>query len=168
MYPRNESRPDVNSTPIRKIGRPRKLTLTNQFFSFPCRMRLGSFERDLTYRFNVSIGTISDAVILWANFLYLRLESFSIWPSKEVMVEKMPESFKSKYKETWVNIDCSETKVKMTSSLVLQSQTYSNYKSANALQGTCGNLTKRQHNIPFSSVYWFNFRPGNYWTLWYS
>ena len=32
VYTRNESRPDMNSTPIRKIGRPRKLTPTNQFF----------------------------------------------------------------------------------------------------------------------------------------
>ena len=77
-YTRNESRPDVNSTPIRKIGRPRKLTPTNQFFLFLCRVRLGLFERDLAYRFNISIGTVSNVVISWANFLYLRLGSLSI------------------------------------------------------------------------------------------
>jgi len=34
VYTRNESRPDVNSTPIRKIGRPRKLTPTKSIFFF--------------------------------------------------------------------------------------------------------------------------------------
>lgn len=34
VYTQNESRPDVNSTPIRKIGRPRKLTPTKSIFFF--------------------------------------------------------------------------------------------------------------------------------------
>ncbi|XP_068692343.1 uncharacterized protein [Montipora foliosa] len=101
-------------------------------------VRIGLFERDLAYRFNISIGTVSNIVISWANFLYLRLGSLSIWPSKEVILEKMPESFKSKYKETRVIIDCTEIKVEMPSSLVLKSQTYSNYKSANTLKGLVG------------------------------
>ena len=45
---------------------------------------------------------------------------------------------KSKYKETRVIIDCTEIKVEMPSSLVLKSQTYSNYKSANTLKGLVG------------------------------
>ena len=101
-------------------------------------MRVGLFERDLAYRFNISIGTVSNIVISWTNFLYLRLGSLSIWPSKEVILEKMPESFKSKYKETRVIIDWTEIKVEMPSSLVLKFQTYSNYKSANTLKGLVG------------------------------
>lgn len=138
VYTRNESSPDANSTPLRKIGRPRKLTPRNQFFLFLCRVKVGLFERDLAYRFNISIGTVSNIVISWANFLYLRLGSLSIWPSKEKILEEMPESFKLKYKETRVIIDCTEIKVEMPSSLVLKSQTYSNYKSANTLKGLVG------------------------------
>ena len=136
--PENESSPDANSTPLRKIGRPRKLTPRNQFFLFLCRVKVGLFEHDLAYRFNISIGTVSNIVISWANFLYLRLGSLSIWPSKEKILEEMPESFKLKYKETRVIIDCTEIKVEMPSSLVLKSRTYSNYKSANALKGLHG------------------------------
>ena len=135
VYTRNDSRPDIESTPLRKIGRPRKLTPTNQFFLFLCRVRVGLFERDLAYRFNISVGTVSNTIVSWVNFLYLRLGSLSIWPSKEKIVESMPDSFKSKYKETRVIIDCTEIKVEMPSSLVLKSQTYSNYKSANTLKG---------------------------------
>ena len=131
VYTRNESRPDVNSTPVRKIGRPRKLSHNNQFFLFLCKVKVGLFERDVAYRFNISI-------ISWVNFLYLRLGSLSIWPSKETIIEKMPESFKSKYKETRVIIDCTELKVEMSSSLMLKSQTYSNYKTANTLKGLTG------------------------------
>ena len=138
VYTRNDSRTDIESTPLRKIGRPRKLTPTNQFFLFLCRVRVGLFERDLAYRFNISVGTVSNIIVSWVNFLYLRLGSLSIWPSKEKIVETMPDSFKSKYKETRVIIDCTEIKVEMPSSLVLKSQTYSNYKSANTLKGLVG------------------------------
>ena len=34
VYTRNESKPDVDSTPVHKIGRPRKLTPRNNFFCF--------------------------------------------------------------------------------------------------------------------------------------
>ena len=54
------------------------------------------------------------------------------------VLEKMPESFKAKYRDTRVIIDCAEIKVEMPSSLVLKSQTYSNYKSANTLKGLVG------------------------------
>lgn len=50
----------------------------------------------------------------------------------------MPDSFKSKYKETRVIIDSTEIEVEMASSLMLKSQTYSNYKSANTLKGLVG------------------------------
>ena len=101
-------------------------------------MRVGLFERDLACGFHISVGTVSNIIVLWVNFLYLRLGSLSIWPSKEKIVETMPDSFKSKYKETRVIIDCTEIKVEMPSSLVLKSQTYSNYKSANTLKGLVG------------------------------
>ena len=101
-------------------------------------MRLGLFERDLAYRFDISIGTVRNVLISWAIFLYLRLRSLSIWPSKGVIVEKMPKSFKSKYKETWEIINCTEIKVEMRSSLMLKFQTYSNYNSANTLKGVVG------------------------------
>ena len=138
VYTRNESSPDANSTPLRKIERPRKLTPRNHFFIFLCRAKVGLFERDLAYRFNISIGTVSNVVFSWANLLYLRLGSLSIWPCKEKMLEEIPESFKLKYKETRVIIDCTEIKVEMPSSLVMKSQTYSNYKSANTLKGLVG------------------------------
>ena len=139
VHTRTDSRPDMESTHLQKLGRPRKLSSSNQFFLFLCRVRVrvGLFECDLAFRFNISIGTVSNIVISWVNFLYLRLGSLSIWPSKETILATMPDSFKAKYKDTRVIIDCTE-KVEMPSSLVLKSQTYSNYKSANTLKGLVG------------------------------
>ena len=50
----------------------------------------------------------------------------------------MPQTFKEKYPSTRVIIDCTEIKVEMSSSLLLKSQTYSNYKSTNTLKGLIG------------------------------
>ena len=73
VYTRTDSRPDIKSTPLQKLGRPRKLSPSNQFFLFLCGVRAGLFECDLAFRFNISIGTVSNIVISWVNFLYLRL-----------------------------------------------------------------------------------------------
>lgn len=138
VYNRNEAMEELDDSLGAKIGRPRKLSPSNQFFLFLCRVRVGLFELDLSYRFKISIGTVSNIVISWSNFLYLRLGSLCIWPSKEKVIENMPESFKQKYPDTRVIIDATEIKMEMPSSLVLKSQTYSNYKSANTLKGLIG------------------------------
>ena len=96
------------------------------------------FEVDLTTRFNVSVSCISNIIISWANFLYLRLGSLNIWPSKETVCQTMPLSFKDQFPNTRVIVDATEIKVEIPSSLVLQSQTYSNYKSTNTLKGLVG------------------------------
>lgn len=121
-----------------KSGRPRKLSPENQFLMFLCRVKVGLFEYDLSNRFGVSISTVSNVLISWANFCYQRLGTLNIWPSKKQVFQYMPQSFKEKYPSTRVIIDCTEIKVEMSSSLLLKSQTYSNYKSANTLKGLIG------------------------------
>ena len=138
VYIRNEAKDDLNANLGKKRGRKRKLSPSNQLFLFLCRVRLGLFELDLAYRFNMSMSTVSNIIISWSNFLYLRLGSLCIWPSKEQVIETMPESFKAKYPNTRVIIDATEIKVEMPSSLVFKSQTYSNYKSADTLKGLIG------------------------------
>jgi len=129
-----------------KKTRSRKLSPSNQFFLFLCRIKLGLFEMDLARRFNISVSTVSNIIISWANFCYLRLGTLNIWPSREMVDKSMPSSFKMKYPSTRAIIDCTEIKVNMPSSLLLKSQTYSNYKSTNTLKGLigiapCGSIT---------------------------
>lgn len=67
--------------------------------------------------------------------MYLKLGSISIWPSKSVILETMPASMKTKYPNLEWIIDAFEIQTERPSSLVLQSQSYSNYKSRNTLKG---------------------------------
>ena len=61
VYTRTDSRPE--SKPLQKLGRPRKLSPSNQFFLFLCRVRVALLECDLAFRFNISIGTVRNIVI---------------------------------------------------------------------------------------------------------
>ena len=101
-------------------------------------MRVGLRQTDLAQRFNISVSSVSNIIISWANFVYLRLGTIDIWPTRETINKTMPISFCEKYPSTRVIIDATEIKVEMPSSLVLQSQTYSNYKSTNTLKGLIG------------------------------
>ena len=92
-------------------------------------MRLGLFERDLAHRFNVSVGTVSDIVITWANYIYLLLGSLPIWPSKDKIKERLPESFKGRYESVRGIPDCTELKCELPKDYQKHSEMYSDYKS---------------------------------------
>ena len=64
-----------------------------------------------------------------SQLLYLKLGNISIWPSRELVNETMPEDFKAKYPTTWVIIDCTEVRCEMPSSLLLNSELFSSYKA---------------------------------------
>jgi hypothetical protein len=119
-------------------GRLSCMKLIDELFLFLCRLRLGLHEVDLADRFNCSLSTVSRKIITWANFLYFVLGSWNIWLSKDIIQEKMPQSFKKKYASTRVIIDCTEIKTQMPKSLVLNSQMYSHYKGANTFKGLIG------------------------------
>jgi hypothetical protein len=112
-------------------GRKRNMLLIDELFMFLCRLRVGLLEQDLGVRFNCSISTVSRKIITWVNFLYMVLGRIPLWMSQEAINECMPECFKVLYTKTRVVIDCTEIKTQQPSSLVLNSQKYSNYK------GTC-------------------------------
>ncbi|XP_077549725.1 uncharacterized protein LOC144162857 [Haemaphysalis longicornis] len=121
-----------------KAGRPRSLTVENEFFLFLVRMRLGLFEKDLADRFCVSIATVSSICITWTSFAFIKLSHLNLWFSKAKVLEKMPPAFKPKYSSTRVILDATEIKCQAASSLAIQSATYSHYKSANTFKGLVG------------------------------
>lgn len=122
------------------VSRPgsKKMSLIDELFMFLVRIRLGLLQQDLAHRFNVSESTISRNVVTWANYLYFFLGLQPIWPSKQAVQDHMPSGFKTLYPSTRVVIDCTEIKVQVPSSLHLQSQMYSNYKSCTTLKGLIG------------------------------
>ena len=133
-------------------GRPPKLSQVNELFLTLVRLRLNLKEQDLARRFDISPSSVSRVFITWINYAYLRLGMLPIWPDRTIIKETMPASFKERYPKTTVIVDATEIKVNVPSSLLLQSQTYSNYKSANTLKGLLA-ISPAGHVTFVSSLY---------------
>lgn len=112
-----------------------KLSYPNQFFLTLVRLRLGLLEKDLAQRFIISQSTVNRYFTAWLNYMYLKLGSINIWPSKDDIQRTMPESMKAKFPNLEWIIDAFEIQTQRPGSLLLQSQSYSNYKSRNTVKG---------------------------------
>lgn len=119
-------------------GRRHKLSYENQFFLTLVKLRTGFFHMHLAHIFDVSMSTVSRTFTTWINLLYIRLTEPTWWSPRDVIDSTMPEAFKKKYSSTRVIIDATEIRCEVSSSLVLQSGTYSNYKSTNTFKGLIG------------------------------
>jgi hypothetical protein len=126
------------SETISLAGRKRSMQLIDEMFMFFCRLHAGLFEQDLSVRFNCSVPTISRKIITWANFLYFVLSDIPIWLSKSTIQQLMPEAFKTVYPRTRVIIDCTELRTQTPSSLVLNSQAFSNYRGTTTFKCLLG------------------------------
>ena len=133
-------------------GRPPKLSQVNELFLTLVRLRLNLKEHDLSRRFDISLSSVSRVFITWINFMYLRLGMLSIWPDRDTITDTMPAAFKERYPKTTAIVDATEVKVNIPSSLLLQSQTYSSYKSANTLKGLIA-ISPAGHVTFVSSLY---------------
>ena len=119
-------------------GRHRTLCPIDEFFLVMIRLRLGLLEKDLAYRFGMSQSTVSRILITWINFLYLQFQYIPFWPSKEMIVADMPESFRRLYPSTRVILDATEVRVEKPGLPNLQQATFSNYKNTNTYKVLIG------------------------------
>ena len=122
------------------ISPPRQhvLSMEDEFLLVMMKLRLGLTNLDIAMRFRISEGTVSNIFPTWINFLYVRLGSLKIWPTRNVILDNMPKKIKEEYPNTIIIIDCTEIRIHCPSTLVLQSQGYSNYKSRNTLKSLVG------------------------------
>lgn len=104
---------DDNLVIMSKKGRSRALAPVEEYFLVMCRLRQGFHEDHLAHLYHISLSTVSRIMITWINFMYLKLGTISIWPSRDVVDQTMPEAFKAKYKTTRVIIDCTEVKCRV-------------------------------------------------------
>ena len=116
------------------VGRPASLSQVDELFLMLVRLRLNLKEQDLANRFEISVSSVSRAFTTWINFCYLCLGSLPCRPDLTMIRSTMPATFKDLYPNTTAIIDATEIRVNIPSSLLLQSQTYSNYKSTNTFK----------------------------------
>ncbi|KAJ8014743.1 hypothetical protein DPEC_G00018890 [Dallia pectoralis] len=109
-------------------NRSTKLLPIDELFLFLNYLSTGCTQRELGHRFNIHRTTASRIITTWANFLYCVLGALCIWMTPEEITANLPTEFKE-YADTQVIVDCTELRCQSPSSLVLQSEVYSHYKS---------------------------------------
>ena len=136
----SQSDDDGSSEPEADPGSSRDhvLSVEDEFLLVMMKLRLGLTNLDLAMRFNVAEATISNTFITWLNLLFIQLGTLKIWPHRNVILENMPKTFKEDYPNNIIIIDGTELKIQCPSSPVIQSQSYSNYKSTNTLKSLVG------------------------------
>ncbi|XP_062383849.1 uncharacterized protein LOC134081999 [Sardina pilchardus] len=117
-----------NSKVFKEPGNTRALPAVDELFMFLVYLSLGLKQKDLGHRFQVHQTTVSRIITTWVNFLYFVLGSVCIWMPKEQVRAHLPEEF-HKFRDTQVILDCTEIRCQTPSSLLLQSEVFSNYKS---------------------------------------
>ena len=120
------------------VGRPRAMTLFEEFVLTLLRLRLSLFQKDLADRFNVSETTVSVVFNTWIRFMRIELEPLISLPRKEILHQYLPNIFRELYQRTVLIIDAVEIRVESPSSLDMQSVCYSSYKGTTTMKGLVG------------------------------
>ena len=126
-----------HQTGRKKTGKKRELSAREELFIVLLRLKVGLFVRDIAERFRISPGQFSKIFTTWINFLSCELPLLFPFPSQAKIRRNMPEEF-SKYPMTRIILDCTEIYIEVPSSMLTQSQTWSNYKHHNTFKVLVG------------------------------
>ena len=133
-------------------GRKRALPPLEGYILTLIRLRRNFSITHLSFLLNTSEATISTLITTWINFMYVKLGSISIWPSREQLKETIPNSMKEKYPNVRCIIDCVEFKVEVPVSLIIHKMLYSDYKSHTTVKCLVGISPAGGFNF-ISSIY---------------
>ncbi|XDV13807.1 hypothetical protein PO909_002134, partial [Leuciscus waleckii] len=106
-----------------------KLLPIDELFLFLNYLSTGCTQRELAHKFYIHRATVSRIVVTWSNFLYTLLGSLSIWMTSGSVRANCPTDFHGTYENTQVILDCTEMRCQTPTSLLLQSEVFSTYKS---------------------------------------
>ena len=121
-----------------KPGPTPKHDSRTQLLMFLIWLRTGITLHFVGWLFDLTKSTVSHHIITWSNFLYFSLGSIPIWPSRLMVNETMPETFRNTYPTTRCIIDATELFCQRPSSLTIQSALYSSYKHHVTYKGLVG------------------------------
>ena len=117
--------------PDLQFGHLSNLSQADELFSMIMKLRLDLKVYDLANCFELSQSSVSQIFSIWINYCYLHSGMLPCWPGHNTIRDTMHAIFKEQYSNTTAILDATEIKVQTPSSLLLQSQTYSTYKSTN-------------------------------------
>lgn len=115
----------------------RALSKMDELFLTLVKLCLGLPLHHVANLFNISSSTVSRVFTSRINLLYFVLGSINFWLPKHVIQETMPDSFR-KFPSTRVILDATEFKIQTPSSLLRQSQVFSQYKSTTTAKALLG------------------------------
>ena len=121
-----------------KRGPKPKIEPINQLFMFLTCLRNGFTLQFTSWLVNMPKSTVSRHIITWVNFIYFSLRSIPIWPSKQQIIDTVPDNVKNINPSTRCIIDCTELFCQRPSSLSFQSSLYSSYKHHVTYKGLVG------------------------------
>ena len=114
----------------KKGGKKSMLNVEDLLLLTLMRLRIGTPEFDLSFRFKISQSLVSRILSTWIPFLARELDSLIHWPLREDVQRYYPKCFK-RYENIIGIIDCTEGLLEKPSIAKAQSQTYPTYKSRN-------------------------------------
>ena len=110
------------------------MPLRQQLLLVLMKLRQNFDLKELAFKFNICIQSVSTLVNSWIDFMFTTLGRLPMWPHRDVLTQNMPKKYRSQFPTTFAILDCTEIRIQTPSSLALQSETYSNYKSTNTLK----------------------------------
>jgi len=114
------------------------LSNENALLLLLCRLRHDFGLKDLAMRFSLSVQSTSVVFTTVLDHMYYRFGKLSLWPHRDAVIARMPSEFKKEFPSTIVLIDGTEFKTQVPNALALQSQMYSDYKSATTFKALVG------------------------------
>ena len=115
-----------------------KLSLEDHLLLVLMKLRLGLLNKDLAFRFCVSFQAISKIYRTWIPVMAAEVKFLIVWPNRNIIRKNLPTSFKGKFSDCVVIIDCTEIFIERPFSLHARVQTWSNYKNTNTIKYLLG------------------------------
>jgi hypothetical protein len=103
------------------------------------KLRLSLSVQDISYRFKVSIPTVSRVFLNMVDIMNARLKPLICWPERDELRKTMPMSFRTNFGTcVAVIVDCFEIFIDRPSNLMARAQTWSSYKHHNTAKYMIG------------------------------